>query len=152
MIKIVSQLSEEDRKIIKEILYSITDIWGDFYITLDNYRLPIRENSDILYSLLDEGDKVIFDEGGNGLVIITGFAENRDRKYLKLLVNNLDIADQLLINLDQNCSSNIYCKIKKLNPLKQILLQNNFEFKGGRGAEVLLYKEGVTYSSTNKEA
>lgn len=151
MIYIKSALSEKDRKIIKGIIYDIPDIYGDCYITQENLRLSLRENSHLLFNLLSKGDKIVFDEKGQGLAFIQGFAEKSDRKYLKLLIKNLNIADKLIKNIDWNISSNIYIKIKKNNPVKSVLLRNKFKFKGNRGSEILLYKEGKVYKKYKSE-
>ena len=129
------------------ILNDICSIYSDFYITKDNLRLPIRENAGMLYNLLNKGDKIIFDDEGNGIAIIVGYAEKRKRKYLKMLVKNEKIADRIVKNIGWNISSDLYCKIKRINPIKKILLKNNFKFFAGRGQEILLKKTGKIYNN-----
>lgn len=143
MISIKSTLSEKDKKQIFSILEELSDYYSDFYITRNNIRLYIKENIEILYKLLNNGDKILFDE--DGIAVIIGYSEKSPRKYLKLLSKDEKIADKFLKNLDWNIPDDIFIKIKKNNPLKQILLRNKYKFIGDRGKEILLMKKGVKY-------
>jgi len=148
--KIKSTLSAKDKKQIFSILGELSDYYSDFYITRNNIRLYIKENLELLFKLLGEGDKILFDDGG--LIVITGYSDKSPRKYVKLLAKDESIADKLLKNLDWNLSEDVFIKIKKNNPLKQVLLKNKYKFIGDRGKEILLMKKGVKYvkSSPNQ--
>ena len=143
MIKVKSSLSKKDKKQVSSILNELVDIYSDFYITRNNIRLYIKENIDILYKLLNNGDKIIFD--GEGVVVIVGWSDKSPRKYLKLLTKNEQIADRLIKNINWNVSEELFCKIKKTNPLKNILLRNRWKFVGNRGKEVLLKRETMEF-------
>lgn len=143
MIKIKSTLSIKDKKQVFSILEELSDYYSDFYITRNNIRLYIKENIEILYKLLNEGDKILFDE--DGIIVIIGYSEKSPRKYVKILAKDNIVADKLLKNLDWNVSDNVFIKIKKNNPLKEILLRNKYKFIGDRGKEILLMKKGVKY-------
>lgn len=152
MISIKSTLSQKDKKIIETVLYDLVDLYSDFYLTKDNLRLAIKENMYLLYNLLSKGDKIIFDE--KGIAVIIGFAEKSPRKYLKILAKDNKTFDRLIKNVDWNLPYDIYAKVKKNNPLKEILLKNKFKFRGNRGQEILLYKEKSIYpkfQNNNKE-
>ncbi len=143
MIEIKQNLSEKDKLKIKILLGEIVDTYGDFYITKSNLRLYIKENPEVLYKLLSKGDKILFDEEGEGLAVIIGYAEKSPRKYLKLLAKNEKIADKIIKNVNWNVLEELYCKIKKTNPIKNILLKNRWKFAGDRGKEVLLKREKI---------
>jgi len=146
-IKIKSTLSQKDKKQIFSILGELSDYYSDFYITRNNIRLYIKENIEILYKLLNQGDKIIFNE--NGIAVVIGYSEKSSRKYLKLLTKSNIVADKLLKNLDWNISDDVFIKIKKNNPLKQVLLRNKYKFIGDRGREILLMKKGVRYAKSS---
>ena len=141
MIQLKSTLSEKDKKQIFSILDELVDIYSDFYLTKNNLRYYIKENSDLLFKLLHSGDKILFDE--DGIVVVTGWSDQSPRKYLKLIAKNDKEADRLIKNINWNISEELYCKIKKTNPLKNILLRNKWKFAGDRGKEVLLKREQI---------
>lgn len=149
MIKIKSTLSEEDKKQVFSILDELVDIYSDFYITRNNIRLYIKENIDILYKSLHNGDKIIFNE--EGMAIVTGWSDKSPRKYLKLIAKDDIIADRLIKNINWNISEELHCKIKKTNPLKNILLRNKWKFAGDRGKEILLKREQIELVKREKE-
>jgi len=148
MIQIKSTLSEKDKKQILNILNELIDIYSDFYLTKNNLRYYIKENLDLLYKCLREGDKIMFDK--EGIVVITGWSDKSPRKYVKLLAKDNTILDKLLKNLDWSISNDLFIKIKRNNPLKEVLLKNKYKFIGGRGKEILLMKKGVKYVKSSQ--
>jgi len=141
VLKIKSTLSEKDKKEVFNILNEVIDIYSDFYLTKNNLRYYIKENIEILYKSLHDGDKTIFIDGG--IAVILGWSDKSPRKYLKLLAKDNKIADRLIKNINWNITEELYCKIKKNNPLKNILLQNKWKFAGDRGKEILLKREEI---------
>lgn len=141
MIKIKSNLSKKGKKQVSSIIEEFRDLYNDFYITKNNLRLPIKENIDLLYTLLNKGDKIIFDE--KGVLVVLGYSDKSPRKYVKILTENEKVADKLIKNLNWNILGELYCKIKKINPLKNILLRNKWKFVGDRGKEILLKREKI---------
>lgn len=139
MIKFGSQLPKKERKDIYYLLESLIDLHGDFYITKDNLRLPIKENSHILYKCLESGDKIAY--GADGLAFITGWSDKAKRKYIKILSKDIDYADKLLKIVTWNIDCDLWAKVKKTNPLVEILKRNNFKFIGDRGKEILLLRK-----------
>ncbi|RLE37653.1 hypothetical protein DRJ17_06115 [Candidatus Woesearchaeota archaeon] len=132
------KLSKKEEKIIRGILSELVDKYSDFYITKNNLRLFIRENLDVIFSDLEKGDYIAFDD--NGVVITTGFADNAKRKYIKLLTKNISSAYNLLFNLFEKTSCTLYVKLKKNNPLIETCKSLGFVFFGGRGKELLLIR------------
>ena len=137
MIKVKRQLSKKDQKLLGITLQELTDLYGDFYITKNNLRLAIKENTDLLFENLQKGDILILDDE-EGIAYIGGFADNSPRKYIKILSKTEEKAENLIKVAFQNVKCNLYAKIKKNNPLKLALQRNRFKFAGDRGKEILL--------------
>jgi hypothetical protein len=135
------KLSKKEKEQILSLVSEIGDIYGDFYLTKNNLRLFIADNIDILFSDIEKGDYIAFDE--NGVAILTGFSDRGKRKYLKVLTKTPKYVEQYLRIFEWDLSQqDLFIKIKKNNPIRDILIKNNFEFFGGRGKEVLLIKKG----------
>lgn len=145
MFKIKNRLNKEEKSDIRMILQEIKDIYRDFYITKNNLRLFIQENSDLLFDNLNKGDKIIYSEK-EGIILAVGWSDKASRKYIKILAKNKTSADKLIKNLIWNLEEDLWAKIKKNNPLNKILQKNGFKFVGNRGREILLckkYKEKI---------
>ena len=140
MIQFGTQISKKQCKTIETILNEFTDEYRDFYVTQSNLRLFIKENEHLLFEALKKGDKITFSEE-EGIAFVTGWSDNSPRKYLKLLVKNNDSANRLIKVLLWNIKTDLYIKIKKTNPLLEVLKQNRFMFQGDRGREILLVKK-----------
>jgi len=140
MIQFGTQISKKQCKVVKSILDELTDEYRDFYITKSNFRLFIKENEHLLFEALQRGDKIVFEEG-KGIAFITGWSDKSPRKYLKILAEDNDSANRLLKVLLWNVKEDLYIKIKKTNPIIEILKRNYFIFKGNRGKEMLFVKK-----------
>jgi len=149
MIQIKNQLTKKEKEQVSQLLQEYTDIYGDFYITRQNLRLFIKENPDVLFECLKRGDKIAFNE--KGIILIYGFADKALRKYVKILVEDETNANQLLKVLAWEIREDLYAKIKKNNPLKEILLENGFRYFKDRGKEVLLIKKYFSRPPIKKE-
>jgi len=160
MIIYKTQLSKKDRKLLIEILTDIVDVYSDFYITRDNIRLFLRDNSHLLFKYSRLGDKLFFGKE-EGVAFVTGWSDNANRKYVKILSENNKGANKLLKIINWNIiDTELYCKIKKNNPLKDVLLKNGFRFFKSRGKEILyrrnkrnreLKKQGNDNANNSKE-
>lgn len=135
-----SGLNKKEISKIKSTIDEITDIYSDFYITKNNLRLFIKENFEIVEKDLKNGDKVAYEEN-NGCILIIGYSDKVDRKYLKILTKNNQVTDKLLQIIFFNVKEPLYVKIKKNNPNVEVLLSHGFYQMGDRGKEVLLYRE-----------
>jgi hypothetical protein len=129
-------LSKKEEAQIFGLLQEVNDPYSDAYITKNNIRLFIRENFDVLKTCLKQGDKISFNE--KGLAVVVGYSDKAPRKYLKLLIKDLEDAPGLVKKLYWHLKEDLFCKVKNNNPLKDVLLSNGFRFIGGRGKEVLL--------------
>jgi hypothetical protein len=133
------ELTPEEKKQVISLLAEIKDVYGDFYITRNNLRLFISDNADLLFNCIKDGDYIAFDE--NGMAVITGFSDNAKRKYIKVLCKKPEDLNNYFKLFSYDLKTDLYMKIKKNNPLKDVLLANRFEFFGGRGKEILLAKK-----------
>jgi len=152
MIQFGTQISKKQRKIIENLLQEYTDDYSDFYITQSNLRLFIKENEHLLFEALKKGDKIVF--GEEGIAFVTGWSDKASRKYVKLLIKDTHSANKLLKVLLWNIKTDLYIKIKKNNPLLEILKKNGFYFKGDRGKEILLvrkYRGDIYGNNQNKD-
>lgn len=143
MIEFKGQLNKKDREKVLQILDNIPDLWGDFYITRANLRLDIKSNTHVLFKNLKNGDKILF--GENAIGVVTGFSDNANRKYLKILFEDKKEADKILKVLNWNITHDVFIKIKKRNPLQEVLKRNGFRFLAGRGKEILFLRKYIKY-------
>jgi len=140
MAKLKSQLSKKDKVDLNILLQEIPDYYRDFYITKENLRLFIKENKELLYDNLKKGDKILFQEN-EGIIFIYGWSDKSDRKYIKILAKNDELGDKLLKYIIWEINNDLYAKVKKNNPIREVLQKNGFMWKGDRGKEVLLCKK-----------
>ena len=118
-------LSKKEESDIWSLLQEVKDTYSDAYITKENIRLFIKDNVDILFSCLKKGDKISFT--ADGIAVVVGFSDNAPRKYLKILVKDLEEVNTLVKSLFWNVKEDIYCKVKNNNPLKDKLLRCGLE-------------------------
>ena len=135
--KLKSKLTKTEKEKVKTILDNLIDFYADFYLTKNNLRLFIKQNLEILFEELDKGDKIVYND--KGVLVINGFSDNRDRKFVKILCDDLKTGDELLKALDE-LKMDLFIKIKRTNPLKETLEKNNFKIFKNRGKEFLLKK------------
>ena len=151
MIKYKSgKLSKKDTNIIKDILTDVTDVYGDGYITRNNLRLFLKENTDLLFDGVEKGDKIVYDEN-KGLIFITGWSDKANRKYIKVLAKNEESADHLLKIVGWHTTEVLWAKVKKNNPIRRILQKNGFCFAGDRGKEILMCRNNIYTTKVEKK-
>ena len=136
---IKSKLTKKERITVTNLVTNILDIYKDFYITKNNLRLFIKDNLDILFQDLKKGDKVTFND--KGLIVVCGFSDKANRKYIKILTENLETANELLKEIITKFNDiQLYVKLKKNNPVLKVFYDNKFYFNGDRGREILLVR------------
>lgn len=149
MIKFKQLVSKKEKQEVESIMSDLLDTYSDFYLTKNNLRLFIKENTHLLYDSLKKGDKIAYSEH-DGIALITGWSDRAPRKYVKILSKDVNSANRLLKIIAWNVNCDMWIKIKKNNPIKNILPTNNFKFAGNRGKEILFVRkyikpEGVKY-------
>lgn len=158
MIVLKHQLNNKEKQTITGIILTTNDVYGDFYLTKKLLRLSIKENIRSLFESLKKGDYIAYDLETETIAVITGFAEKRikifdihtkeekeieSRKYVKILSSNEKGINRILTFIDLHFRHmDLYCKIKKNNPIRNVLYRNYFKFSGGRGDETLYVKKG----------
>ena len=141
MIKVKnSQLNKKEEKLLLGMLSKLPDDYQDFYITKSNMRLFIKDNPEIIMKDLQKGDYIIYDTEEKGILFVLGYSDKFKRKYIKLLTKDAITADKLIAMLLINIEEDLYIKINKRNPLLETLKCWDFEFKAGRGKEVLMIR------------
>ncbi|MFH0805964.1 MAG: hypothetical protein V1901_03765 [Patescibacteria group bacterium] len=141
MITLVNAKSFENEMLFSEI----NDVYESFYITIDNERKFFKDVKIIrkYASLLNRGELCFKDEN-KGFLITYGLNDKLQRKYIKLLVKNNYTARRLLtVFLYNHGNIEWYIKIKKYDPLLNVLLNKIIGFKSffpPRGNEILLVR------------
>lgn len=138
MYKLKSKLSKKEKIELTSIIIELEDKHKEFYLTINNKRLFIKEHLDLLFKCLNKGDKIIYDE--NSIMLITGFFDNAKRKYLRILGNE-NQTEKMLEFLGWNFNIELYCKLKRYNPIVKILLKKGFFIYKNRGKELLLCRK-----------
>lgn len=135
--KLKSKLTKIEKEKVKTILDDLIDFYADFYLTQARTRLFIIPNLEILFEELDKGDKIVYCD--KGVLVVNGFSGDWDRKFVKILCDDLKTGDKLLKSLEE-LKMDLFIKIKQTNPLKETLEKNGFKFFKNRGKEVLMQK------------
>ena len=126
----------------------IKDPHEENFITENNKRLFLSDSKvagRVFKDCIKKGDiAFIYDAGDiQGIGIIIGFHDKGNRKYIKILSNSIKISSGILkAMLWEVGNIDLWAKVKKVNPLKEILQNNGFFFLGDRGKEVLLLRKG----------
>ncbi len=132
-------LTNKEKSEVEKTLSKLIDLYRDFYLTKNNIRFFIKENIETLFDCLKAGDKIAFD--ANGVIVITGFSDKANRKYVKILAEDNAVAKRLLKIISDNLEIDLYTKIKRNNPIQEMLLENGFKVVAGRGKEFLLVRK-----------
>ena len=140
-------LSKKEEAELFSFLQTVNDSFSDFYVTKNNLRLHIKENVDMFFADLKKGDKIAFNE--TGVAVVIGYSDSANRKYLKILVKDPNDVANLVKTLYWHIKTDLFCKVKNNNPLKDKLLKCGFHFIGERGKEVLLVHNYVDRPAPN---
>ena len=141
MLKFKSRLTKLQKQELMLMVNEIEDIWGEFYITKQNLRLYIAQNQDVFFDSLKKGNKIIYNK--EAIIYITGFSDGFARHYIKFLYKSLNNIDSLLKQINWDISCDLFAKIKKNNPLIEILKKYDFEYFKDRGKEILLARKNI---------
>ena len=134
--------SKKEVRIIENIMENTIDLYADAYITRQNIRISLRENIDIFIKCLNKGDEWVYDaDREDGLAMISGWSDKSKRMYVKVLTRDMDLANNFLKIIAFKASCDLYCKLKKNNPLVKVFQKNNYQFVGDRGSELLLCRK-----------
>lgn len=124
---------------VKSILQELKDLYQDFYVTKDNLRIFLKDNPELIDNSLKNGDALAYCK--DGIALIYGLENKLYRTYIKIIAEDTKVAKNILHIIDWQINETIFAKIKKKNPILDILKSNGFKFAGSRGKEILLKKE-----------
>jgi len=130
----------------------------DFYVTNNNSRQIIKDDSSVKQFLKECSNIFIVEERGD-IIGIIGLWEskgnNLSRFYIKLNSLTDEVADKLLNVFIWNVNKELYAKIKKNSKFYKVFRNNRFNFIGDRGSEVLLYnpnRKKINGNNNNKSS
>jgi hypothetical protein len=119
------------------------DRYEEMFITRNKQRLFLRNNRPLIREMLKKQEIYAIGEGSlQGIFLI--FREKNFRPYVHFLTKDRKtMVDLLKYFLWNFASSEIYCKLKKRNPILILLRQKAFMQIGDRGNECLLIKRAL---------
>jgi ATP-dependent protease HslVU (ClpYQ) peptidase subunit len=137
-------LNKKEKRFVQNVLENNVDLYSDFYVTKDNIRIGIRDNSDILFKYLGKGDVIAYEEDNEaGIGLVTGWSDGSARKYVKILTKDEHLASNLLKIINWSANIDLFAKLKKNNPLIKVFNRAGYSFKGDRGSEILLMRQYI---------
>lgn len=136
----IEKLGIKNRIDVYDFIIDTNDIYQDFYITINKERKFLK-NLNLINKLLKKQECYgLLQNGLQGLLII--IREKNFRPYVKILSKNRKYAIDLLKFLKWNFSDKtLFFKLKKTNPLSQMILKTGFVRIGDRGQELLFEKK-----------
>lgn len=143
----IQKLGLKNKIDICEAVSRIRDVYEEFYITENKDRKYLKDLH-LIEKLLKQQEIYSFSKKEiTGLLLI--YRQKGFRHFAKILAEDNISARALIKFLIWNFSySDIYIKLKKINPLVKYLLAENpftkksmFKFAGDRGKEILLYRK-----------
>jgi len=115
---------------------------NEFYYTENNLRKIIRDDTTLKTLLKNAHDIYVDENDGNisGIIMLwEAVGGDKKREYVKFSVYNESYLNNLLKIFSYETKGDLYIKIKKDSKYLQCFKNNGFQFKNGRGSEVLLF-------------
>jgi len=137
----IERLKKKNLIDIFEFTHRVSDVYQDFYITVDKTRTFLK-NYQTITKVIDRQEVYgLFEKDLQGILLI--YREKGFRPYIKILASSRDNQLNLIKFLIWNFSNqDLYIKLKKRNSLSQIIQRYGFIFQGDRGEEILLFRKG----------
>lgn len=149
----IERLKEKNLSDLIEFFDRVNDKYQDTYITLNKERIFLKGNWLLIKKLLRYQEiYAVYDKEIKGIMII--LREKNFRPYVKLLTENRKFTIDLLKFLKWNfLGQQLFFKLKKENPLSQMILKTGFIKIGDRGLELLFEKKAIKeiYKLTPKD-
>lgn len=166
-----------NRKDLSNFIYfcQTRDKYSDFYVTKNNKRLFLSNANiakKVFYDCLKHNEKCFIKEDNDcisAVLLITGYKDRFDRKYVKILTTSKDDYRDLLRYLQWQKLSNLFIKSRKDNtnfikynerlkdnPITKgykpayFIRRSGFKIIAVRDKEVLLKKEEYRYEYNKK--
>jgi len=139
----IKRLNQKNKIDVYIFLKDCIDRFNEMFVTVNRKRFYLRNNSDLIYKILRTQEVyAIYEDGIKGIMVI--FREKGFRTYVKFLsFNNKYNRDLLKYFIWNFLGQEIYCKVKKNNPLSEILKKKIFIQIGNRDHECLLVKKAI---------
>ena len=128
---------------VYDFLERVKDSFEDFYLTENKERKFLKGNWLLIEKILQKQECYgLFNNGLKGLLII--IKDKGYRPYVKLLAENSKYTIDMLKFLRWTYfEKDLYFKLKKQNPLTQMIGKTGFIKVGDRGRELLFFKKGL---------
>ena len=130
--------NEKEILIIKEFIDNYKDEFEDFYITINNRRLFLK---DYLFDYIKNRKKgeIILGDSEKGFIFTWGISDRANRKYLKIIYKDIkSLYDLFTVFLWNYNFFDWYIKAKSNNPIIEVSKKFGFKVIGFRGKELLL--------------
>jgi len=139
----IARLNSKNELDVYLFLEDYRDFFEEFYITLNKRRTFLKGNCSLIKKILKTQEVYgLWEKGLQGVFLV--FREKGFRPYLKILGRNKKIVSNLLqYFLWKFATIEVYCKLKKKNPITKIILHKAFRQVGDRGNELLLCKYAI---------
>jgi len=150
MYHIKQGITKKEKKLIDRILSDVPDLFGDFYVMQDSIRVPLRDNREVFYRYVKNGDQVVYDDEGKGLALITGRADKTKRRYIKILTRDNHVVNKIMKIISWNIfQTDLYIQVKKNSKFMNTLQHNNFYLHKDIGNELILIRKGRPFVYQN---
>jgi len=126
-----------------EFLSRVPDKYQDCYVTVDKQRLFLKKNWSLIEKIIKKQSIYgLFNSELKAILII--LKDKGFRPYIKILAEDNKHARYILKFLLWNFTNEeLFCKLKKQNPLVEICKRHGFLSIGDRGSELLLCKKAI---------
>jgi len=141
----IRRFNSKNKQQLAELVYFVKNNFdADFYLTKDNQRQYVFDEPSLKIMLKEATEVYVADEEVDygGLILLwKAVAGEITRYYIKIIAKNEHVAKALLTILLWNNFQELYVKLNKHHPFLHVFKRMGFAFKGGRGRQLLLYKQ-----------
>jgi site-specific recombinase XerC len=139
----IQRLTVENKIDVYDFLSRVEDRHQDFYLTEDKSRKFLKNDWSLITKVLLKQE--VYGLENNGIKAIMIIVRDKGfRPYVKLLAENSKYTIDMLKFLKWSYfEKDLYFKLKKNNPLSQIIKKTGFIKIGDRGLEDLFFKKGL---------
>lgn len=139
----IQNLKIKDKNDVYDFFSRVHDKHEDMYITINNERKFFKNNWSLIEKTLSTQE--VYGLYNNGLKAIMIIVKNKGfRPYVKLLAENSKYTIDMLKFLKWNfLGQTLFFKLKKSNPLSNMIQKTGFYKIGDRGLECLFEKKAI---------
>lgn len=139
----IERLKLKHKVEIYKFLLNNKDIFNDFYFTENKTRNMLYNNWKLIEKIIKTQECYgLIDKNLKAILVI--FREKGFRTYIKLLAKNNKYTIDFLKWLRWSYTDiDLYFKLKKINPLSNMILRTGFIKIGDRGDEDLFLRKGM---------